>query len=159
MRVPLSVLSVLLVLCAVPAAAQEFPAFYVRGELGGGEIHSESGLRSPWGGVKVGRAFGQGGVFALDVGVAGGSSDGGFGTATAGIELRAFARDAVSPFVRLEAGWMNDSFGPCGVGGLGGGLSFRVKPAMSVRGGVLVCAHCGDGSGPVVAFIGLEYRW
>ena len=159
MRVPLSVLSVLSLMCVVPAVAQEFPAFYVRGELGGAEIHSDGGLGSPWGGVRVGRAFGRGGVFALDVGAAGGASAGGFATATAGMELRAFAREAVSPFVRVDAGWMNDSFGPCGVGGLGGGVAFRVKPAMSVRGGVLACAHCGDGAGPVVAFVGFEYRW
>jgi len=159
MRVPFSVLSLVFLMCAVPAGAQEFPAFYVRGELGGAEIHSTGGLGSPWGGVRVGRAFGRSGAFALDVGAAGGFSDGGFGTATAGIELRASSRDAVSPFVRLEAGWMNDSFGSCGVGGLGSGLSLRLKPAMSVRGGVLACAHCGDGAGPLVAFVGVEYRW
>ncbi len=159
-----SVVCVICLMCAAPAVAQEYPAFYVRGELGGAEMHGTEGfggadLSSLWGGVRVGRAFGRKSFFALDVGAAGGSSDGGFNTVTGGLELRAYPGNYISPFVRLEAGRSNESLGGCTTVGLGGGLSARLTRALSVRGGVLVSAHCWEGAGPFVASVGVEYRW
>lgn len=150
---------------AVPALAQDlYPAWYARGELGVTEIHgtpdlAEADLDSPWFGARVGRAFGQSGIFALDAGVAGSSADGGFVTVTGGLELRAFARSRVSPFFRLETGYMDESLGGCFVIGWGAGLSFRVSDPVSLRAGALLCAHCWEGTGPVVASVGVEYRW
>ncbi len=162
MRMPLAVLCVT---CAAPAAAQElYPTWYVRGEFGASEIHGhpdrlEADLDSPWGGGRVGRAFGRSGILAVDGGVAGSSADGGFFTATGGLELRAFARSRASPFVRLEAGFLSDTVGDCFVAGWGTGLSVRVVDSVSLRAGFLFCSHCLDGHGPVVASLGLEYRW
>jgi hypothetical protein len=150
---------------AAPTVAQDmYPAWYARGELGAAEIHGSSDLAevdldSPWLGARIGRAFGRRGIFALDAGVAVSAADGGFVSATGGLELRAFARGRVSPFLRLEAGYMDDRLGGCVVVGWGGGLSFRVSDPISLRAGVLVCAHCWDGAGPVVASGGVEYRW
>jgi hypothetical protein len=153
-------LAVLFVACAAPVGAQVlFPARYVRGGLGAAEIHGSSDLDDGWFGARVGRAFGESGTFALDLGAARSSADGGFFTATVGLELRAFARRRISPFGRLELGFLNDEVGDCLVGGWGGGLSVRVTDPLSLRAGVLLCSHCSDGTGPVVASVGVEYRW
>ena len=153
------VLSSLLV--AVPALAQDFPAWYLRGELGGAGIHGSTGLggASPWAGGRIGRAFGESGLFALDLGVGASSADGRFVSATGGLELRAFARQPVSLYGRLEMGFLDDRLGGCFVGGWGGGLAVRVTDTLSARGGVLLCAHCSDGAGPTIVSVGLEYRF
>lgn len=156
---------VLCVACAAPSAAQDlFPAWFVRGALGATENHGthdlqEADLDSSWLEARVGRAFGWKGTFALDAGVAGSSGDGGFVSVTGGLEARALARSRVSPFLRLEAGFLNDSLGGCFVIGWGGGVAFRVVDPISLRAGVLLCDHCSDGTGPVVAQVGVEYRW
>ena len=61
--------------------------------------------------------------------------------------------------MRLEGGYMSDRYGGCPVVGLGGGLSVRLTPKLSLRGGVKTCAHCWDGAGPAVGFVGVEARW
>ena len=159
-----AVLVLVLATCALPAAAQDFPTWYARGELGGAEIHGSGGLQEAslnalWFGGRVGRAFGERGLFAFDVGLARGSSEGGFSTYTAGLELRAFARSRVSPFVRLEMGYMTDHVGPSFVGGLGGGLTVRLNESLALRAGAMSNSHASDGLGPVGAYVGVEYRW
>ncbi len=161
-----ALLVLVLVTCALPAAAQDFPTWFARGELGGAEIHGSGGLQEAslnalWFGGRVGRAFGERGFFALDVGLARGSSDGGFATYTGGLEFRAFARSRVSPYARLELGRMTEeSLGPCVVVSLGGGVSVRVNKSMAVRVGAMTGGHCFDGGmGPDGAFVGVEFRW
>ena len=158
-------LSVLCLACAAPVAGQElFPTWYARGEFGATEIHGthdllEADLDDRWVGARVGRAFEWIGTFALDAGVAGSSAGGGFVTVTVGFEARAYARSRVSPFLRLEAGLLSDSAGECSVSGWGGGVSFRVVDPVSLRAGILFCDHCAGDGGPVVASVGVEYRW
>ena len=159
-----SLMAAALTLCALPAAAQDSPAWYVRGDVGGAEIHGAGGLRdagldSVWLGARVGRAFGESGILATDLGVGWGSSDGGFSTYTAGLELRAFTRSQVSPFIRLEVGYMTEPIGDCGVAGLGGGVSIRASRSVSLRGSVMSNVHCSDGVGPVGAAVGVELQW
>ena len=159
-----ALLVLVLVICALPAGAQDFPTWYTRGELGGAEIHGSGGLQEAslnalWFGGRVGRAFGERGIIALDVGLARGSSEGGFTTYTGGLELRAFARSRVSPFVRLEMGYMTDHVGPSFVGGLGGGLTVRLNESLALRAGAMSNSHASDGLGPVGAYVGVEYRW
>jgi hypothetical protein len=82
-----------------------------------------------------------------------------FTTFTGGLELRAFARSLVSPFARLEAGYLTEAIGNCFVGGWGLGLSVRATRGLALRGGMMANAHCTDGTGPLVASAGLEFRW
>ena len=167
-----ALLVLLLVTAALPAAAQDFPAWltrgewFVRGEIGAAEIHGTGGLSdadldSLWRGVRVGRAFGEDGMIAFDIGLARGSSDGGFRTSTGGLELRAFARSRVTPFIRLELGSMTDRLGWCGMGGVGGGVTIRVSGPLALRAGAMSNGHCeGDHShGPSGAFVGVDLRW
>ena len=157
-------LVVLVVAWALPATAQDFPTWYARGQLGGAEIHGSGGLQDAslnalWFGGRVGRAFGESGAVALDVGLGRGSSEGGFWTYTGGLELRAFARSRVSPYVRLEMGYMTDHAGPSFVGVLGGGLTVRLTESWALRAGAMSGGHASDGSGPVGAHVGVEIRW
>jgi len=91
--------------------------------------------------------------------LAGGSSEGGFRTYTGGLEVPAFARSRVSPFVRLEMGYMTDHVGPSFVAGLGSGLTVRLNESWALRAGAMSNRHASDGIGPVGAFVGVEYRW
>ncbi len=171
-QVKRAVLVLMLVTCALPAAAAEFPAWltrgewFVRGEIGAAAIHgtggvSDANLDSLWRGARAGRAFGEDIMIAFDLGLARGSSDGGFRMYTGGLELRAFARSRVTPFVRLEMGLMTDRLGGCGLGGVGGGLTVRVRGPLALRAGAMFNSHCegAHSHGPSGAFVGVDLRW
>jgi len=148
---------------AGPAPAQDYPAWYVRGALGATEMHGSGGLTEAdldqtWLEGRVGRALGERGMVAVDAGVAHSSGKIAFTTVTAGLELRAFPRSLVSPWARLEGGYLNEEIGSCLVGGWGIGLAVRAYRRLSLRGGLTANAHCSD-TGPLGASVGLEFRW
>jgi hypothetical protein len=65
----------------------------------------------------------------------------------------------VSPYGGLEMGYLSDTVGGCAVGSLGAGVAVRVAPPLAVRAGIMSGSHSSDGTGPVSAPVGLEYRW
>jgi hypothetical protein len=146
-------LSLLCLTWALPAAAQEFPAHYARGDVG----HA---VEVPWLGVRVGR-IADGGSVGLDLGFAGSPEGRGWAALTGGFEARIEPRRRVSPFGRLEIGAMAQyNGGAYGVVSLGGGLAVRLVPSWALRTGFMYSLHFGDSiHGPDYVFVGLERRW
>lgn len=142
-------------LTAVPPAAQaqDPPARYVRAEGG-------IAVETPWFAARVGRAV-RDGTLAVDAGVGGSPTGRGYLSLTGGFEARFRSEKKVSPFGRLEVGYMSQSHGlSYGVVSLGAGLSFRLDRAWSARVGLMRSLQIGDSiSGPDWAFVGVEYRW
>ena len=82
-----SVLLLSLTLAAAGATAQEHP-WTARFPAGGSTIH-EWGEGGVWGEARIGRSF-VGGVLSADLGLAVSSSDEGYGSLTAGLEVLPF---------------------------------------------------------------------
>jgi hypothetical protein len=150
-----SVLVLSLTLAATAATAQEHP-WVARVQAGGASIH-EWGASGIWAEARVGRSF-VGGVFSTDFGLAVSSSDEGYGSLTAGLEVLPFPRAVVSPFARAEMGVLGEPEYSGYVAGVGGGLSVRLSERLSLRGGASWGLH-GDIEGPVVYYGGLQLRW
>jgi hypothetical protein len=150
-----SVLVLSLTLAASAVTAQEGP-WVARFQAGGSTIH-EWGRSGVWGEARVGRAF-VGGVLSADLGLAVSSSDEGYGSLTAGLEVLPFPRAVVSPFARAEVGVLGEPEYVGYVAAIGGGLSLRLNRRISLRGGASWGTH-GDVEGPVVYSGGLELRW
>jgi hypothetical protein len=145
---------------AAPATARDLEGWYLRGELGTADIHGRSEWER-WFAGRVGRAFGESGVFAADVGLAFSGADEGYGTATVGLEGRFAPEARVSLFVRAEAGLLAEPEFAGLVLGAGGGLAVRLTDRMALRVGVTASTHgWGEGGGgPIHAGGAFEYRW
>jgi len=145
-------LSVLLFIGALPAAGQEFPDWYVRGDMG-------QAVEVPWLGLRAGRTADEGAV-GLDLGLSGSPGEGVMAF-TGGFEGRVAPRSLVSPFGRLEMGGLVASRGGLyGVVSLGGGLAVRVSRSWAVRAGFTYSLHAGDSiHGPDYVFVGIERRF
>jgi hypothetical protein len=137
----------------LPAEAQDPPARYVRTEGG-------VAVEVPWFAARVGRAL-RGGALAVDAGVGGSLTGRGYLSLTGGLEARFRSEKRVSPFARLEVGFMSQSQGQSyGVVSLGAGLSFRLDRSWSARVGLMRSLQIEDSvSGPDWVFVGMEYRW
>ena len=144
-----------LTLAATAATAQEHP-WTTRFQAGSSTIH-EWGKSGVWGEARIGRSF-VGGVLSADLGLAVSSSDEGYGSLTAGLEVLPFPRAVVSPFARAEAGVLGEPEYSGYVAGIGGGLSVRLREETSLRGGASWGTH-GDVKGPVVYYGGLQFLW
>jgi hypothetical protein len=150
-----SALVLSLTLAATGAAAQEHP-WAARFQAGSSTIH-EWGESGAWGEARIGRSF-LAGRLSADLGLAVSSSDEGYGSLTAGLEVLPFPRAVVSPFARAEAGVLGEPEYSGYVAGGGGGLAVRFSDRLSLRGGVTWGTH-GSVKGPVVYYGGLELRW
>jgi len=149
------------------------PTGFVAVDLGGAAMRGgvdPTAFRTAWGGVRIGGLLGPGRGLALDVGMSGVGGSNAFCTYTAGLEVRAWSRARVSPFVRAEAGFLDSWDDREGTArqdlflltGLGGGLAIRVGPRMACRVGLTFHGHGAweEGHyGPVVAYGGVEFRW
>ena len=145
-------LSVLCLTWALPAAGQELPERYVRGDVG-------MAVEVPWLGARAGWLLDEGEV-GLDLGLAGSPGEG-LMALTGGFEARAASGSVVSPFLRAEVGGLVHSERLFhGVVSLGGGLAVRVHRSWALRGGLMYSLHLGDLiNGPDYLFVGLEHRW
>ena len=150
-----SVLVLTLTLAATAATAQEHP-WLARVQAGSASIH-EWGASGVWAEARVGRSF-VSGVLAADLGLAVSSSDEGYGSLTAGLEVLPFPGAVVSPFARAEAGVLGEPEYSGYVASVGGGLAVRLSDRLSLRGGATWGTH-GDVKGPVVYCGGLQVRW
>jgi hypothetical protein len=150
-----SVLVLTLTLAASAAAAGERP-WIARLQAGSSTIH-EWGASGGWAEARVGRSF-AGGLLSADLGLAGSSSDEGYASLSAGLEVLPFPRAIASPFARAEVGLLAEPEYSGYVAGVGGGLSVRLNERLSLRGGAAWGTH-GDVKGPVVYYGGLQLRW
>jgi hypothetical protein len=150
-----SVLVLSLTLAAAGTTAQEHP-WTARFQAGSSTIH-EWGRSGVWGEARLGRSF-VGGVLSADLGLAVSSSDEGYGTLTAGLEVLPFPRAVASPFARAEVGVLGEPEYSGYVAGVGGGLSVRLNQTISLRGGASWGTH-GDVKGPIVYSGGIGLRW
>jgi hypothetical protein len=144
-----------LTFAASSAAAQEH-AWIARFQAGGATIHdwAPSGF---WAEARLGRSF-AGGVLSADLGLAFSGSDEAFGSLTVGVEALPLPKAVVSPFARVEAGFLGEPEYSGYVVGIGGGLAVRVGDRLSLRGGATWGTH-GDVEGPVTYYGGAEIRW
>jgi opacity protein-like surface antigen len=147
-----AILTVVLVVCAASASAQDLSNWYARAE--GGQAVAVS-----WAGARVGRTLGRG--LAVDVGVGGTPEGRGSLSLTGAVEARALERHRVSVFTRAEAGLLASASGESYlVLGLGGGLAVRLDPKWSLRAGFSRSLNIGDVVlGPDYAYVGIEHRW
>jgi hypothetical protein len=150
-----SVLVLSLTFTAAGATAQERP-WIARVQAGSATIH-EWGKGGVWGEALIGRSF-VGGVLSADLGLAVSSSDEGYASLTAGLEVLPFPRAVVSPFARAEAGVLGEPEYSGYVASIGGGLAVRLTDRLSLRGGATWGTH-GGVNGPAVYYGGLELRW
>ena len=150
-----SVLVLSLTLAAGAVTAQEGP-WVARFQAGSSTIH-EGGRSGLWGEARVGRSF-VGGTLSADLGLVVSSSDEGYGSLTAGLEVLPFPRAVVSPFARAEVGALGEPEYLGYVAAIAGGLSLRLNQTISLRAGASWGTH-GDVEGPVVYSGGLQIRW
>jgi hypothetical protein len=117
--------------------------------------------RGPSGSLRLARTFGPQRFFSVDAGINAALADEGFVSSVVGMELRAWPRRRLSPFVRLEGGALFEESQSYVALGAGGGLAARLGPSLSLRASAVWCDHGGGegGGGPHVFQIGLERRW
>ena len=144
-----------LVVSPAISAADDRP-WLARFQAGSSTIH-EWGRSGAWFEGRVGRSF-AGGVLSADLGLAVSSSDEGYVSLTAGLEVLPFPRAVVSPFARAEVGALGEPEYLGYVAAIGGGLSLRLNQTISLRAGASWGTH-GDVEGPVVYSGGLQLRW
>lgn len=141
-------------------AAQELPPWVAQMSLGSSDIH-DAPNQGIFAGARFGRGLGARRLFHVDLGYGLGKADAGFSTLTLGLEGRPFPSGRVTPYVRLESGWIFEGSERYVLVGAGAGLSVRLNPRLFVRAGALWCGHGFDEGayGPSLYHAGVELRF